>query len=217
MRTPFFILFTILALILALFVGLIAYYTYQPPMSEVRSQRSDVEVVSPPPARPVISAADPVRGDPAAPLTIVEFGDFFCDACAEVEPTLQKALKEYRGKVKLVWKDLPNTRRHALAQKAAEAARCAGEQNKFWEYHDHLLENQETPSEERLIAFARELGLNTTQFSDCLTSGRTSELVSRTFNEALLLRVDATPYFFIGDRRFSGAPNEHELREAIER
>lgn len=203
---------------------MLAYWTFSPvkdaslrgtPMTN----RSASQQQPTPPTRPVVASSDPVRGDAAAPLAIVEFGDFFCPACAEVEVTLRKVLDDNPGKVKLVWKDLPNTRLHPLAQKAAEAARCAGAQGKFWQYHDALLKQTDqgqSLSEQGLSLIARDLNLNMEAFGECLTTGQTADLVERSFNEALLLRVDATPYFFIGERRFSGAVSEQELKSLID-
>ncbi|MDO8505409.1 MAG: thioredoxin domain-containing protein [bacterium] len=227
MRTSSFIIFLTLVVLIAGFVGALAFWTFQPPTPpNLPSTRGGNESLSPPfeggvrggqsPTRPVIASSDPLRGDPAASIAIVEFGDFFCPACAEIEPVLASVLEQYKGKVKLVWKDLPNTRLHPLAQKAAEAARCAGEQGKFWEYHDLLFKNQDTLTETAFTQFAREINMNIGAFEECLNTGAMSDIVNRSFNEGLILRVDATPYFFIGDRRFSGAISETELKETIE-
>ncbi len=208
-------------MLIAAFVGTLAYWTFAPPdkgtTSNFAPQNLEAVPLSLPthPTRPVVTSTDPVRGNPAAPLAIVEFGDFLCAPCAETDSALQKFLADHPGKVKLVWKDFPNTRTHPLAQKAAEAARCAGAQNKFWEYHDLLFKNQDSLTETSLIQFARELNLNITDFQTCTESGQTTDLVNRSFKEGLLLRVDATPYFFIGERRFSGAVSEEELKNAI--
>lgn len=219
MRTFSFSIFLVAILLIAAFIGALAYFTYSPrqnPPQADAGRQALPDVAPPSPARPVITSSDPVRGNPAAPLAIVEFGDFFCPACAEVEATLTGVLAQYEGKVKLVWKDFPNTRRHLLAARASEAARCAGEQGRFWEYHDQLLERQAKLSEEEFHALARELGLSSSQFSDCLSSGRTVDLTTRSQNEGLLLGVDATPYFFVGSRRFSGIPSYQELQYAID-
>ena len=228
MRTPSFIIFLVLALFIAGFVGAIAYWTYTPPSlpstsggNDSISPPSEGGVRGGPPTRPVIASSDPVRGDIAAPIAIIEFGDFFCPACAEVETVLNFVLQQYKGRVKLVWKDMPNVRTHPLAQKTAEAARCAGAQGKFWQYHDLLFTRQSDVASDFMsdtngfTKIARELNLSMGAFETCLDSGQAADLVQRSFNEGLLLRVDATPYFFIGDRRFSGAVSEQELQEAI--
>ena len=188
------------------------------------------------PDRPVITSTSPLRGDPGAAITIFEFGDFLCIPCAEVAPVLDAMLEQYKGQVKLIWKDLPNTSRHPLAQKAAEAARCVAEQNKFWEYHAALLTQTgagQPLTEQGLTLIAQKLGLTMGDFTppperrgeesvvggftECLASERTKDLIERDTNEAILLRVDATPYFFIGTERFSGAIPEARLKEIIEK
>lgn len=217
MRTLPFLLLLLIALAIAGFIGILTYFSFNPgqnfPKEDLGGQAPQTATT---PTRPVISSTDPVRGDPSARIAIVEFGDFFCPACAEIETTLQKILTEYEGKVKLVWKDLPNTQIHPLAQKAAEAARCASQQGAFWQYHDLLFINQASLTAGSFTQIARELGLNGEAFSQCITSESAVDLVTRTFNEAIILRVDATPYFFIGERRISGAPDEAQLKEAIE-
>ena len=94
------------------------------------------------PFNPVPVAVDigtsPVKGNQNAKVTIVEFSDFECPYCARAFPTVQQILKEYPNDVKFVYKHLPLNNIHPKAQKAAEAAACAQDQGKFWEYHDKL-------------------------------------------------------------------------------
>ena len=216
MRFSFFTILLLLALLAAGFIGMIAYWTFSPTTGDKASETPKaLSLNTQPPTRPVLSSTDPIRGDLNASFSIIEFGDFQCAACAEVEPLLRKVLDQYPGRVKLVWKDAPNSRLHPLAQRAAEAAHCAGEQGKFWEYHDRLLDQGQSLTETGLSLAARELGLNGSSFAECLESGRATELVTRSLNEALLLRVDATPYFFLGESRISGAVNEEELKKML--
>lgn len=83
-----------------------------------------------------------VRGKSDAPVMIVEFSDFQCPFCSRVHPTVKQVIKEYGDKVALVYKHFPLNSIHPRAQKAAEAAECAKDQGKFWEFHDQLIENQ---------------------------------------------------------------------------
>ncbi|OGG14788.1 hypothetical protein A2773_06840 [Candidatus Gottesmanbacteria bacterium RIFCSPHIGHO2_01_FULL_39_10] len=83
----------------------------------------------------------PVRGDKNAKVTIVEFSDFQCPFCVRAHPTMKQVLKEYEGKVKLVYKHFPLTSIHPKAEKAAQASECAKDQGKFWEFHDKLFDN----------------------------------------------------------------------------
>lgn len=165
-------------------------------------------------SKPIISRADPVRGDPKAPLAIVEFGDYLCPFCAELEPTLKELLEANKGKIKLVWKDMPNVRMHPLAEKVALAARCAGDQGKYWEYHDLLFENQQTlTNEEILLVLAKNLALNQLLFSQCLASSETKRAIDLGIAEGLALDVDGTPYFFVGGKK--GTLGAEALKEAV--
>ena len=101
-----------------------------------------VKVMLDPPRYTVpISATDPTRGNAAAPVTIVEFSDYQCPFCARVNPTLAKVRETYGDRVRIVFKDFPLSN-HPQAPKAAEAARCAGDQSKYWEMHDAMFANQ---------------------------------------------------------------------------
>ena len=218
MRAPIYFFILAVALMVAGFLGAIAYFALIPPSRTLKNSPAEAGLPlskSNPPARPVITSSDPVNGNPDAPITIVEFGDFLCPACAEISPTLKQILAEQKNNVRLVWKDAPNIRRHALAQRAAEAARCAREQDQFWQYHDRLFENQTNLNEEIFRTIANNLNLNLNSFNECLSSGRAGALIERNLNEALLLGVDATPYLFIDGQRFSGAISKTALDEAL--
>ncbi len=104
-------------------------------------------------------AYDParLRGDPKAPVVIVEFSDFQCPYCQAVAPTLKKLLLKYEGRVSLAYLDLPLRDIHPQAQSAAEASRCAGEQGKFWEYHDLFFANQSKLDRPGLVELAHGL------------------------------------------------------------
>src|SRR5688572_12617419 len=133
---------------------------------------ANVKVLLDPPRYTVPTAKDdPVRGNPAAPITIVEFSDYQCPFCARVNPTLAKIRETYGDRVKIVFKDypLPN---HPQAPKAAEAARCAGDQNKYWEMHDAMFANQRALEVPSLKQAARAIGLDGTAFDQCLDSGK---------------------------------------------
>jgi protein-disulfide isomerase len=106
--------------------------------------------------------------------------------------------------VRFVYRDfaLPN---HPEAAPAAEAALCAHDQGKFWEYHDRLFENQRSLSRENYPKFANDLGLDLKKFTECFESGKFRETVERDYREGSALGVNATPMFFINGRVLSGA------------
>src|SRR5215471_11454580 len=111
------------------------------------------------------------RGPKDAPVTIVEFSDFQCPFCKNATTTVKQVLDKYPGKVRLVFRDFPLASIHPLAQKAHEAARCAADQGKFWEYHDVLFERSPKLSPAELKQYAQDLKLDGGAFAQCLDSG----------------------------------------------
>jgi len=160
----------------------------------------------------------PPRGEEDAPVTMIEFSDFQCPFSArhfqQVFPQIEK---EYiaAGKVKYYFRNFPLSI-HQYAQKAAEAARCADEQGRFWEYHDKLFANQQAISPENLKEWAKELGLDMAKFSDCLDSGRFEQAVKGDFADGQLAGVRGTPSFFINGRMVVGAKPFESFQEVIE-
>jgi protein-disulfide isomerase len=147
----------------------------------------------------------PFKGTERAPVTIVKFEDFQCPYCKTAQPTYQELLKRYSGKLRLVHKDLPLDAIHPQARQAAEAARCAGEQGKFWEYHDRLYANSPKAGVEELKSYGKDVGLNMTSFDQCVTSGKYRAAVQKDLNEGAQLGLTGTPTFFINGRELSGA------------
>jgi protein-disulfide isomerase len=147
----------------------------------------------------------PVRGTDKAAVTIVKFEDFQCPFCKTVQPTFNELLKKYDGKVRVVHKDLPLEEIHPLARQAAEAARCAGEQGKFWEYHDQLYSQSPKLSAEDLKAAAQAINLNTASFEQCVAGGKYRAAVQKDLNDGAQLGITGTPTFFINGREMSGA------------
>jgi predicted DsbA family dithiol-disulfide isomerase len=169
--------------------------------------------IAPPRAR--MALADlPVRGPATAAITLVEYADYECPYCQQAEADLDKLAAEYKGKIALIYKDLPLPM-HSHAQKAAEAAQCAGLQNKYWEYHDILLKTKELEVPQ-LKASARSLGLNATAFDTCLDSGQRAAAVKATQDEAVTLGLQGTPSFFMNGRYFTGIPKYDLLRQMVE-
>ena len=153
----------------------------------------------------LVVAGAPSRGVENAPVTIVKFEDFQCPYCKTVQPRFTELLKNYEGKVRLVHKDLPLEELHPQARQAAEASRCAGEQGKFWEYHDKLYEHSPKASSDDLKTYAKEIGLNLDNFERCYTSGRHKAAVQKDLLEGAALGLTGTPAFFINGRELVGA------------
>ena len=149
-------------------------------------------------------AGEPFRGSEKARVTVVKFEDFQCPFCKQVQPTFNELLSRYNGKVRLIHKDLPLESLHPQARQAAEAARCANEQGKFWEYHDKLYANSPKASADNLKSYAKEVGLNVDSFDRCFASGKYKAVVQQDLNEGAQLGLNGTPTFFINGREISG-------------
>jgi protein-disulfide isomerase len=165
--------------------------------------------------QPTINLTDPVLGEKNAINTIAVYGDFLCPYSKQAAQILQQLTKNYPEKVKIVWKDFPNTSLHPAAMLAAQSAHCAGEQNKFWEYHDYLFENQDEISPSLLTALADELKLDKTEFINCLQTEKTRPKVESNLNEARALKLDGTPTLFINGTQYQEKINYESLEEMI--
>lgn len=161
----------------------------------------------------------PARGDANAPVTVVEFADFQCPACGTFYSTMEPALlKDYvdTGKVKFLFHDFPLSQ-HANAVPAAEAARCAGDQNAFWPMHDQLYATQaqwENSTEPNVFfaGLADGLKLDRNAFAECVNSGKYTAAVKASYDASLKAGVNQTPTFTI-----DGQPlNANQLRGAID-
>ncbi|MBZ0285112.1 MAG: DsbA family protein [Anaerolineae bacterium] len=147
---------------------------------------------------------DPTRGDPNAPITIVEFADFRCQYCGKFfAETMEPLLENYDGQIHLVYRDYPILGPDSLT--AALGAGCALDQGKYWEFHDLTYQNQQDLSREMLISHAETLSLNVDVFTTCLDEQQHIEEITADAIYAQNLGVTGTPAFFINGRFLSGA------------
>lgn len=172
----------------------------------VKRLRSDshVAVLLSPPKVQVAYDPKRLRGNPNAPVTIVEFSDYECPYCHQAEATVKQVLAKYGEKVNLSYRDFPLTAIHAQAEIAAEASRCALEQGKFWEYHDQLFGASKL-DKDALLEYARNLKLDDKQFGSCLASEKYKADVAKDEQEGRTAGVNGTPGFFINGVSLSGA------------
>ena len=154
----------------------------------------------------------PVRGG-SAPVTLVEFADYECPYCQQMQPALNQLSIDFKDKMAFAYKDYPLSM-HANAQKAAEAAHCAGAQGKYWEFHDLLLSTKqlEVPA---LKQQARSLKLDGAAFDKCLDSGEQAARVGASAKEATTLGIQGTPTFFVNGRYISGNLSYERLKAII--
>jgi protein-disulfide isomerase len=159
--------------------------------------------------------ASPVLGAVKPAVTIVEFSDFECRFCRDVQPTLKQLVASYGKDVRLVFKHLP-LEGHRNAVPAARAAFCAGEQDRFWQFHDALFA-AESLSPALFERTAEELGLGRERFKACLGSEQSRAAVVKDMETARTFRIDSTPSFLINGNLLKGALNLADFQTIIER
>ena len=167
----------------------------------------------------------PPLGNKNAKVKIVEFSDFQCPFCRTFwKDTLSKIKTEYidTGKVVIYYRHYPLSF-HPMAQASAEAAECANEQEKFWEFHDTMYEEQGKKGEgtieytnDDLKTWAGSIGVNTTQFNECLDNGKYKEKVAKDQSDGTTAGVNGTPGFFINGTSLVGAQPFESFKTAIE-
>lgn len=175
-----------------------------------------VHLEQPVPFRLEVKADGPSRGPAAAPVTIVEFEDFQCPFCKKVQATLDQVLARYGDKVRMVHHDFPLQSLHPASLKAHEAARCAEEQGKFWEFRTLLYTNAPAAGPEQLNSYATQAGLNVSSFKECVGSDKFAAVIKKDQSEGDRLGVDGTPAFFINGRLLSGSQPESEFSRIID-
>jgi protein-disulfide isomerase len=147
---------------------------------------------------------DPSRGPKDAPVVMIEFSDFNCPYCkkwhAEVYPQL---MSTYKDKILFVYRDFPVTSQESYI--AAQAAECANDQGKFWEFHDALLSGGQPLGAEAYTSYAEELGLDVKKLTECIDSEKYAQEVQADFQDAAQLGVTGTPTFFINGIVLVGA------------
>jgi protein-disulfide isomerase len=182
-------------------------------MQSLREQAS-VAIRMTPPRAQISLKNTPIRGGADAPVILVEYADYECPYCQQIQPVIDKLAKDYAGKLSVAFKDMPLPM-HANAQKASEASHCAGAQGKYWEYHDVLFTGKYEIS--KLKDNARTLKLDAEAFDRCLDNGEQADRIKTQFTEAATgLGLTGTPGFFINGRFLSGAVSYDILRQVVE-
>jgi protein-disulfide isomerase len=175
----------------------------------------NVSLTDPAPALALDDGLSPARGAVKPAVTIVEFSDFECRFCRDVQPALKQILERYGNEVRLVFKHLP-LEGHRNAVPAAQAAYCAGEQDRFWQFHDALFASASL-SPAVLERTAEELGLGMARFKACLSSQHSRAAVVKDIETARSLRLDGTPSFLVNGKLLKGALSFADFEKIIER
>ena len=180
------------------------------------------------PRDPIAIANEPFKGDGRAKVALIEFSDYQCPFCSRYsKDTFPQIATDYidTGKIRYVFRDLPLSF-HKQAFKAAEAAHCAGAQDKFWEMHDLLFQNQTALAPEQLATHGKTLGLNETVFQECLDTGKFAADINKDIADAGAAGITGTPAFLLGVvqpdgrvkvvKKLSGAKPFAEFKAAID-
>ena len=183
----------------------------------------DNDIVSGLPNSPSLNSSklieeDAIKGNKDAPVTIVEFSDYECPFCQRFYlQTLPQIEEKYikTGKARLIYRDFPLDF-HKNAEKAAEAAECAGEQDKYYEMHNKLFETGVSGGVSAFKQYATDLKLNSTKFNECLDSGKMKAEVQKDAADGQSLGVTGTPAFFINEQELVGAQPFSVFEQVIE-
>lgn len=211
------------------FAGLAGYYVWQIQKGEtpaiatvIQSDRLTVDTTRALQTPQVIETNitsfirphNPTLGPSSAPVTILTFIDFECPFCQEAYPTFTEIVKTYGPIVRVVFKHFPITEIHPQSRRAALAATCAQEQNRFWEYY-HELFKEKRLGEDTLLAHARTIQLDETQFRDCLAQERYQKNIDEDLLDVQALGVRGTPTYFVNQTKLEGVTNKETWRDVI--
>jgi protein-disulfide isomerase len=159
---------------------------------------------------------DPFMGPSNAGLTIVEFSDYQCPSCRKAHEVVRQVRDAYKDRVKFIFKDYP-LKRNKGSDKAAEAARCAGDQGHFWEYQDLLFVSQDSLTPKLFNQYADKLGLNKDAFQKCLQKEKYKSAVQLDLAEGKRFGIDKIPSFVVGGKLTSGIPRKDDFTKYIDR
>jgi predicted DsbA family dithiol-disulfide isomerase len=157
----------------------------------------------------------PTQGPENAPVTLVEFSDYQCPYCHQAQKAVEEVMKKYEGRVRFVHGEYPLPQ-HPRAFAASQASRCAGEQSRFWEYHQNLLNQPGDYEEPELLARGKAIGLDTARFAACLASNRFDAEIDAGRRIGTEAGVNSTPTFFINGRKFRGARRAEAFSKVID-
>jgi len=163
-----------------------------------------------------IEEDDWILGNEAAPVTLLEYGDFECPYCGMARPVLEGLVAEYPEDIRLVFRHFPISTTHPHARIAAESAEAAGAQGQFWEMHDMLFTHQDQLEFEDLRRYAHALGLDVKRFDREMMDRVYEPEVRRDFRRGIQDGVNGTPSIFINGLRYDGPRDRRSILAAIE-
>jgi len=215
-------LFSLILAIILIFVGFFVYYSWQIKYGNIdnlekkfleekkdnldsKDNEQKIDLGTPVENwSKLIKKNNPVRGSAEAIVTIVEFVDFECPKCREAYLVLEKVIAKYEPVLKIVFKNLPFEKTHPNSVVAANAASCAKEQGKFWEYYNELFLVQDLTAE-GLVAGAENVGLDLVKFSDCMGVAKYQKEINLDLMDAANLNLRGTPSYLVNGYKIEGS------------
>lgn len=164
---------------------------------------------------PVNSSRDHVLGPQKAPITLLEYGDYECPYCRQANRIVANVVQQLGNNMRFAFRNFPLTQIHPHAQHAAEAAECAGAQDRFWEMHHILYENQHAIEDENLVEYAKILELNMSRFQNDFYNHNFAGLVREDFLSGIRSGVNGTPTFYINGMRYNDSWNQETLTRTL--
>jgi protein-disulfide isomerase len=162
-----------------------------------------------------VSNADHIQGSSSAPIILVEYGDYQCPYCRKANRIVKQLQENLGNQLTCIFRNYPLQDLHPNALHAAIAAETANIQGKFWEMHDMIFENQRNLDDSSLISYAKEIGLDVTQFEKDFGSQPTVEKVEEDINSGNRFGVEGTPTFFVNGKFFSGDWSSDEFLDYL--
>ena len=166
--------------------------------------------------KPPVGEGDHIQGNPNAPATLVEYGDFQCPHCAAAHPLVQELQAHFGPRLRFVFRHFPLNRIHPQAEAAAQTAEFAGAHDKFWPMHDLLLENQEQLSLSLFAELAQSMNLSPADLESALENSTYERRVHQDFTGGVRSGVNGTTTFFLNGERYDGDRDYQSMADVIE-
>ena len=170
---------------------------------------------------PPVSKSDATKGNPKAKVTLIEYSDFQCPACAAYYPLVKQLLSEFDDKIYFAYRSFPLTSIHKNAMISAQAAYAANLQGKFFEMHDMLFQTQTSWAQtgnapDTFVEYAKKLGLDSDKFKKDMNSGEAKNYVAGSQNQATAIGINSTPTFFVNGRQIANPRSYDDFKKIIQ-
>jgi protein-disulfide isomerase len=170
---------------------------------------------------PAVSENDISKGDSKSKISLIEYSDFQCPACAAYQPLVKQLLSELGNEIYITYRFFPLTNLHKNAMISAQAAYAANLQGKFWEMHDMLFETQTSWAETKdpkdtFVTYAKKLNLDADKFEKDMNSSEAQTYVASSQNQAISAGINSTPTFFVNGRKILNPKNYDDFKKIIQ-